>query len=88
MNKISQNVAIFASVVCNAIVDDNGDGNAKSPPPVRSRGRWDHGMALAAAVSPLAAENHRREFGLHGDAIFYFYVFAKFFDLFVLSLYI
>ena len=39
-------------------------------------------MALAAAVSSLAAENRRGEFGVHGDAIFYFYVFAKFFVLF------
>ena len=30
-------------------------------------------------VSPLAAENHGGEFGAHGDVIFYFCVFAKFF---------
>ena len=39
-------------------------------------------MALAAAVSPLAAENRGGESGLHGDAIFCFHVFAKFFVLF------
>ena len=82
MNKISQKLAFFACGVCNAIVNANGDGNAKSPPHVCSRVRWECGMALPAAVSPLAAENRSGEFGLHDDAIFYFYVFAKFFDLF------
>ena len=35
-------------------------------------------MALAAAVSPLAAANRGGESGLHGDAIFFLCVFAKF----------
>ena len=44
-------------------------------------------MALAAAVSPLAAENDSRECGVHvhGDTIFYFCL-CDFFHLFVLSL--
>ena len=75
-------MAIFACGVCNAIVYASGDDNKKSPPRIRSRVVEERGMALAAAVSPLAAENRRGEFGVHGDAIFYFYVFAKFFDLF------
>ena len=80
MLTISQKMAFFACGVCNAIVKTNGDDNAKSPPHVGSRGRWEHRMALAAAVSRLAAENHGGEFGVHGDAIFYFYfVFVIFF---------
>ena len=78
---ISPKVALFASVVGNALVKTNGDGSAISPPHVGSRGRGEHGAALAAAVSPLAAENHRREFGVHDGAVFYFHVFARFFDL-------
>ena len=82
---MSQKLAFFACGVCNAIVKDNGDGNAKSPPHIRSRARCERGMALAAAVSPRAAENHSREFGVHDGTVFYFHVFARFFDL-VLSL--
>ena len=45
---------------------------AKSPSQSGRRGRCERGMALAAAVSPMAAESHGEEFGVHGDAIFYF----------------
>ena len=76
VNKSSPKVAFFASVVGNALVKSNGDGSAKSPPHVGSRGRWEHRMALSAAVSPIDAENHGGEFGVHGDAIFYFFVFG------------
>ena len=82
VNCNSPKLAFFAIVVGNALVETNGDGIAKSPPRIRSRVDEERGMALTAAVSSLAAENHRGEFGVHGDAIFYFYVFAKFFDLF------
>ena len=58
--------------MCNALVYASGDGNAKSPPLIRSRVDEERGMALAAAVSPLAAENRGGESGLHGDAIFLF----------------
>jgi len=42
---------------------------AKSPSQSGRRGRCERGMALAAAVSPMAAESHGEEFGVHGDAI-------------------
>ena len=41
----------------------------KSPSQSGRRGRCERGMALAAAVSPMAAESHGEEFGVHGDAI-------------------
>ena len=80
---IRPKVALFASVVGNALVRTNGDGSAKSLPHVGSRVRWEHGVALAAAVSPLAAKNHSGEFGVHGDAICYF---SRFFHLFLSTL--
>ena len=70
VNKISQKMAIFACGVRDAIVHASGDGNAKSPPYIRSTARGERGMALAAAVSPVAAKHHGREFGHHDDAIF------------------
>ena len=74
VNKMSQKMAFSTCCVCNAIVNANGDGNAKSPPQVSSRVRQERGMALAAAVSWMAVENHGGESGLlHDDAIYCFY---------------
>ena len=87
VNKMSQKFAFSTCCVDNAIVNASGDGNAKSPPPIGSRARWERGMALAAAVSPLAAANRGGESGLHGDAIFYFVCLCEIFVLFVCSLY-
>ena len=50
VNKTIQKMAFSTCCVDNAIVHASGDGNAKSPPPVGSRARWERGMALAAAV--------------------------------------
>ena len=79
VNKMSQKMAFSTCCVDNAIVYASGDGNAKWPPLIRSTVDEERGMAFAAAASPLAAENHGGEFGAHGDAIFYFCVFAKIF---------
>ena len=65
-------MAFLTCCVDNAIVNASGNGDAKSPPHIRSRARCERGMALAAAVSFVAAESHGGEFSLHGDAIFYF----------------
>ena len=70
VNKISQKLAFFARSVPNALVHASGDGNAKLPPRVNSMARLERMTALAAAVSPVAAEHHGREFGHHDDAIF------------------
>ena len=63
--------------VDNAIENTSGDGNAKSLPHVGSTAPWERRMALAADVTPVVAENCSREFGLHGDSIFYFYVMKR-----------
>ena len=78
--RISQKLAFFACSVCNAIVNANGDGNAKSPPQVHSMARWERRTALVAAVSPMAAEHCGWESEVHTDAIvFFIFVFARFF---------
>ena len=77
VNKTIQKMAFSTCCVDNAIVHASGDGNAKSPPYIRSRARWERGMALAAAVSPVAAEHHGREFGHHDDAIFFIFLFLS-----------
>ena len=73
MNKSSTKWAFFACGVGNALVKTNGDDNGKSPPHFRSRGLWERRMALAAAVSRLAAENHGGESQLHDDAIVFIF---------------
>ena len=79
-------MAIFACGVCNAIVYASGDDNAKSPPRIRSRVDEERGMALAAAVSWMAVENHGGESGLHDDAIVFIFVSSCFFFISVFSL--
>ena len=86
VNELSQKMAFLTCCVDNAIVNASGNGDAKSPPHIRSRARCERGMALAADVSFVAAESHGGEFSLHGDAIFYFFVFVFLFVLFVCSL--
>jgi len=71
VNKVSQKLAFFAFSVRNALVHASGDGNAKSPPQVHSTARWERRTALAAAVSPVAAEHCGWESEVHTDAIFY-----------------
>ena len=46
-----------------------GNDDAKSPPCVDSMAHWERVVALAAAGSPVAANNHGAEFGLHGGSI-------------------
>ena len=48
--------------VDNALDNDSGDGNAKLPPGVCSRVRWERGTAIDTAVSSVAVENHGWEF--------------------------
>ena len=43
---------------------------ARSPPGIGSRARWERWVAIAVAASAMVAENHDRDFGVHGDAIF------------------
>ena len=80
VNKVSQKLAFFAFSVRNALVHASGDGNAKSPPQVHSTARWERRTALAAAVSPMAAEHCGWESEVHTEAIvFFIFVFARFF---------
>ena len=72
--------------MCNAIVNANGDGNAKSPPQVHSMARWERRTALVAAVSPMAAEHCGWESEVHTDAIVFF-IFREIFLLCFLLLY-
>ena len=74
VNKNSQKLIFFACGVCNAIVNANGDGNAKSPPHFHSMARWERRTGLAAAVSPMAAEHYGWEFEVHDDAMSIFYL--------------
>ena len=69
-NRNGPKLTFFAVDVGHALDNPNGDGNAKSPPLFRSIARWERRTTLAAAVSPVATENHGVDFGLHGDAIF------------------
>ena len=55
-----------------ALDNANRVDDAKSLPHIGSIIRCERGMAIAAVVSSVAAEHHGAEFGVHGDAIFYF----------------
>ena len=74
VNKNCQKLIFFACGVCNAIINANGDGNAKSPPHFHSMARWERSTGLAAAVSPMAAEHYGWEFEVHDDAMSIFYL--------------
>jgi len=43
---------------------------ANSQPRIGSRAQWERGMAIAAAVPPVVAEDHGRECGGHDGVVF------------------
>jgi len=73
---VAQNWHFLAGRVGDGLDNANRVDAAKSLSLIGSTGRCERGMAIAAAASPMAAESHGGEFGVHGDAISIF-VFVR-----------
>ncbi len=65
-SEVAHNWHFLAGTVGYALDNANRVDNAKTLPHIGSRDRCERRMALAAAVSPMAAEDHGCEFGVHG----------------------